>query len=258
MFNIKKWMATVANVPTLTTTINGGTLESAKLVAGMSGLYIAQIRVTITSEVQAGANLFTANVKLDGVNTNGFGVSFNGRNPVIALLNGGTLTVRNASSNIFTSGTTHTIAVVLGKALPAQEGGVISYFIHLTESLKSFVGRRWASYAEPHETADEAVRTGELSYSGCYGNIGDIDKRKCYSVGDRPETAIRNAHRYSWILHRWNSWEQQNKRLCHENARERGSACCQEQCVKRGIHQTALVLSCSGLAPAPERGWWCA
>lgn len=137
------------------------------------------------------------------------------------------------------------------------KGGVISYLLHLTESLKSFIGRRWA-YAEPRETADEAVRTGELSYSGGYGSLRDIDKREWYSVGDHPETAIRNAHRYSWILHRWNNWEQRNKYLCHENSHERGSACCQEQLVKRGIHQTASVLSCSGLAPAPERGWWCA
>ena len=127
MLNLKKWMAKVVNVPTLTTTVNGGTLVAAKLMAGMSGLYIANIQVTITSEVQPGTNLFTANVKLDGVNTSGFGVSFNVRNPIIALLSNGTLTVRNTSSNVFASGTTHTIAVVLGKMLPVQGGGKRSF-----------------------------------------------------------------------------------------------------------------------------------
>lgn len=49
-------------------------------------------------------------------------------------------------------------------------GGVISYLIHLTESLKSFGGRRWARYAEPQEAAYKDARRAECSKNACAGN----------------------------------------------------------------------------------------
>ena len=74
----------------------------------------------------------------------------------------------------------------------AKVGGVISYLIHLTESLKFFYGRRWAC-AEPQEavnkdtdcadrtassyTCERCDRMGELRTSRAHGNDTGCNKR---------------------------------------------------------------------------------
>lgn len=113
MLNLKKLLTKMLHVPTITATVTGGTLQSVSIKKSHGGVYIGNIQVTTTASADPGQNLFTATVKLDGENTNGFGVSFNGRNPIIALLTNGTLTVRNASQNTMTSGMTHSIQFIL-------------------------------------------------------------------------------------------------------------------------------------------------
>ena len=146
--------------------------------------------------------------------------------------------------------------LMLGRTLHIYSGGgVINYLIYLTESLKSFAGRRWVSYAEPQEITDEVVRTGELSNNidniepVCFGGIR-------HEVGRLPASVI------------WHG--DSGRRLLYQ----RSYTCIALQCsssAKRGIlrdskswnyrinkHNHTSALSRSRLTSASERGWLCA
>lgn len=109
--------------------------------------------------------------------------------------------IRLYVDNVKTIARTNCLAMVRVMYLPITWGGVISYLLHLTESLKSFIGRRWA-YAEPQEIADEAMRTGELSNSidniepGWYSGIQ-------HEVGLLSAPVIWHGDSGHRLLYRW-------------------------------------------------------
>ena len=98
------------------TNISGGTLVAATIYNGSDSVCQGLIRVTTNHETAGGGNFYTATVKIDGVNADGLGVTFNGSRAIIGTLSNGTLTVRNASGTSLAAGDV-TMAMVFSKRI---------------------------------------------------------------------------------------------------------------------------------------------
>lgn len=246
MLNIKKALTELSNKLNITTT-----------------------DYTVTTGTQQYFGVYYANITLTKPNPSMFYV-YNvesNRPTYVQRIDNNTLRVNSI--------TAEAVVTVRCIYIPALQGGVISYIIHLTGLLKSFCGgRRWA-YAEPQEVADEAVRTGNDKASAHHSNgkarihrvpkawrhcvmlvIRRLDESRLASISiDRDDSGGIPATKLCVC---WNAKRIRTQN--HDCVCGRWTNNSLQPWSRGNVFTQRLILRSlvNGITPAPERGWWCA
>ena len=242
MLNLKKWMAKVSEK---LSGLRGLTVVADDYYAGNTS------GQTHSYTLENGSCYLLFCGKINAAGSGVYFVTANAANTMVgALLNSSLVTVTPNGLTLSVKFDANYTRISLIKV-----GGVISYIIHLTELLKSFVGRRWARYVKPQESAD-----GNRGYTWCRVHAGQfVFPRKRYNgntasvfknVHNRPHIPFdqlvslqNNSNKYcckcddiygSTLAYRW------------RNIHERGDSGFGYTCVSETV------------TPAPERGWLCA
>lgn len=150
MLNLKKWMAKVSNTMS---TFRGFTNNPVHITLDSNNAFVAPNDGWVVAQAATDSPPSTLNPVIR------VGAMAGGTNPTYAEATG----IMSGNSAFFVSlpvkkGVKYYIGAyrsTISFVRFFKEGGVISYLIHLTESLKSFVGKRWARYAEPQEIVNK-------------------------------------------------------------------------------------------------------